>query len=85
MSVTVTIHSGELKQIKRLILKSKTKKGQLYGLWTHSNQPVIQYIIGDPKGDRDREVENLLWKNHALRHVGNWSTKEFEGRGTEAI
>lgn len=80
MSVTVTIHSGELKQIKRLI-KNETKKGQLYGLWTHSNQPVIQYIIGDPKGDKDREVENFLWKKHALRHVGNWSTEEFNDDG----
>lgn len=82
MSVTVTIHSGELMQIKRLI-KTETKKGQLYGLWTHSNQPVIQYIIEDPKGDR--EVESFLWKNHALRHVGNWSTEEFNGKGTEVI
>lgn len=86
MSVTVTVHSGELKQIKRLI-KSATKKnaenGQLYGLWTHSNQPVIQYVIGDPKGDED--VTKFLWENHGLRHVGNWSTKELEGKETEVI
>lgn len=80
MSVTVTIHSGELKQIRRLIKVEKKKNfasGQLYGLWTHSNQPVIQYVIGDPKGDGD--VTKYLWENHGLRHVGSWSTKEFQG------
>ena len=86
MSVTVTIHSGELKQIKRLI-ESETRKnpanGQLYGLWTHSNQPVIQYIIGDPKGSED--VTEFLWENHGLRHVGNWSTEELKSKETEII
>ena len=86
MSVTVTIHSGELKQIRRLIMVEKKKNltnGQLYGLWTHSNQPVIQYVTGglDPKGDGD--VTKFLWENHGLRRVGSWSTKEFEGEETE--
>ena len=86
MSVTVTIHSGELKQIKRLIKSEKKKNsanGQLYGLWTHSNQPVIQYVIGDPKGVGD--VTKYLWENHGLRHVGNWSIKEPKGEETEVI
>jgi len=85
MSVTVTIHSGELKQIKRLIKSEKKKNsenGQLYGLWTHSNQPVIQYVIGDPKGGGD--VAKYLWENHGLRHVGNWSTKEPKGKGNRS-
>ena len=86
MSVTVTIHSGELKQIKRLIGSAKKKnpaKGQMYGLWTHSNQPVIQYVIGDPKDGGD--VAEFLRENHGLRHVGNWSTKEFEGKETVVL
>lgn len=77
----MTIHSGELKQIRRLIESPKKKNpanGQLYGLWTHSNQPVIQYVIGDPKGGGD--VAKFLYENHGLRHVGNWSTKEFEDK-----
>lgn len=87
MSVTVTIHSGELKQIKRLIESAKkktaSKNGKLYGLWTHSNQPVIQYVTGDPKGGED--ITKFLRENHGLRHVGNWSTKEFEGKEIEVI
>ena len=85
MSVTVTIHSGELNQIKRLIgsAKRKSANGQMYGLWTHSNQPVIQYVIGDPKDGGD--VARFLRENHGLRHVGNWSTKEFVGKETVVI
>ncbi|KAL9972582.1 hypothetical protein ACROYT_G018916 [Oculina patagonica] len=85
MSVTVTVHSGELKRIRQLIAgpiakKKKSSHGQLYGLWTHSNQPVIQYVIGDPKDDK--EVARILWENHALRHLGSWSTEEIEDDGT---
>lgn len=77
MSVTVTIHKGEMKQIKRLVDEKKSAKGQLYGLWTHSFQPVIQYVIGDPKPGRDdheKKIKNYLWDNHGLKHLGNWST-----------
>lgn len=82
MSLTVTIHGGELKQIKRLIGEKKNH-GQLYGLWTHSNQPVIQYVIDDPKGDGS--VMKFLWENHCLRHAGSWSTKDFEGKETAEL
>ena len=86
MSVAVTIHSGELKQIKRLIgsARKKTPNGQLYGLWTHSNQPVIQYVTGDAAKDVG-DVAKFLRENHGLRHVGNWSTKESEGKEIEVI
>lgn len=83
MSVTVTIHSGELKRIRQLIAGQKKKKsshGQLFGLWTHSNQPVIQYVIGDLQDGR--EVEKFIWESHGLRHLGTWSTEEFEGKET---
>lgn len=83
--MTVTVHSGELKRIRQLITgpiakKKKSLYGQLYGLWTHSNQPVIQYVIGDPKDDK--EIATFLWENHGLRHLGSWSTEEFEGKET---
>lgn len=75
MSVTVTIHEGEMKQIKRLI-EAKTTKGQLYGLWTHSYQPVIQYIIGDPDSKDRVPIKDDIKETHGLRHVGNWSTAD---------
>jgi len=78
MSVTVTIHEGELKQIKSLIDKEE-KAGQLYGLWTHSNQPVIQYVIGDPKPNESEHIKKCLEENHGLRHIGNWSAADRGG------
>ena len=75
MSVTVTIHEGEMKQIRRLI-EAKTTKGQLYGLWTHSYQPVIQYIIGDPDFKERKLIKDDIKETHGLRHVGNWSTAD---------
>lgn len=80
MSVTVTIHEGELKQIKSLIDKEE-KAGQLYGLWTHSNQPVIQYVVGDPKPNESEHIKKCLEENHGLRHIGNWSAAD---RGKES-
>ena len=80
MSVTVTIHEGELKQIKNLI-DNEEKGGQLYGLWTHSNQPVIQYVIGDPKPKESEQIKKCLQESHGLRHIGNWSAV---GRGKES-
>ena len=82
MSVTVTIHHGELKQIKRLIEEKKTKtvKGQLYGLWTHSYQPVIQYVTGDLNPNESKEVKEHLEVYHGLKHVGNWSTRVDGGK-----
>ena len=77
MSVTVTVHEGEMKQIAHFIEESsgKTANGRLYGLWTHSNQPVIQYVVGDAKRDRDK-VKDHLEENHSLRLVGYWSTRD---------
>ena len=65
-----------MKQIKRLIEEQKKKpaKGQLYGLWTHSYQPVIQYVIGDPNPNESKEVKEHLENFHGLKHVGNWGT-----------
>lgn len=76
MSVTVTIHNGEMGQIKHFI-DEKNKKGQLYGLWTHSNQPVIQYVTGAVKEHEKEKIGSYLLNNHGLKHVGNWSTSKF--------
>lgn len=76
MSVTVTIHNGEMGQIKHFI-DEKNRKGQLYGLWTHSNQPVIQYVTGAVKEHEKEKIGSYLLNNHGLKHVGNWSTGKF--------
>lgn len=78
MSLTVTIHEGELKQIKRQIADKKSISGHLFGLWTHSNQPVVQYVTGNLKDLKHEDIEELF-KEHALRRVGIWSTDESGG------
>lgn len=78
MSLTVTIHEGELKQIKRQIANKKSVRGHMFGLWTHSNQPVVQYITGSLKDLKREDIEELF-EEHALRRVGIWSTEESGG------
>ncbi|XP_068701977.1 uncharacterized protein [Montipora foliosa] len=77
MSVTVTIHNGEMGQIKYLIEQKKTK-GELYGLWTHSYQPVVQYVTGGVKQKDQEKIGKYLQNNHGLKQVGNWSTQNME-------
>ena len=81
MSVTVTIHNGEMGQIKHFI-DEKNKKGQLYGLWTHSNQPVIQYVTGGVKEHEKEKIRSYLLNNHGLKQVGYWSTGKFGKEST---
>ncbi|XP_068719337.1 uncharacterized protein [Montipora capricornis] len=76
MSVTVTIHNGEMGQIKYLIEQKKTK-GELYGLWTHSYQPVVQYVTGGVKQKDQEKIGKYLQNNHGLKQVGNWSTQNM--------
>lgn len=77
MSVTVTIHKGEMKQIAHFIEGSgkAAAKGRLYGLWTHSDQPVIQYVVDDAKRDNEK-IKDYLEEKHCLRLVGYWSTSD---------
>ncbi|XP_031566090.1 uncharacterized protein LOC116301205 [Actinia tenebrosa] len=70
--VTITIHRGELLQIKRIITKyKKTKylKGSLYGLYTESYQPVVLIACG---GDNKKKIDEYLWENHKLLPLGEW-------------
>lgn len=77
MSITVTIHAGEMKQIAHFIEGSgkAAAKGRLYGLWTHSDQPVIQYVVDDAKRDNEK-IKDYLEEKHCLRLVGYWSTSD---------
>ena len=81
MSLTVTVHEGELRQIKQHIAEKRIESGHLFGLWTHSNQPVVQYITGSLKDEDEEE----LFKPHALRRVGIWSTKESGGKKRNSV
>ena len=81
MSLTVTIHEGELRQIKQHVAEKRMESGHLFGLWTHSNQPVVQYITGSLKDEDEEE----LFKLHALRRVGIWSTKESDGKKRNSV
>ena len=80
---TVTIHRGELAQIKKLITKSRQQKparGQFYGLWTHSFQPVIQVVVGLPGSKANKKdseeyfskCEKIITECHGLRLLGEW-------------
>ena len=75
----VTIHRGELSQIKRLMTSDPQKKarGQFYGLWTHSVQPVVQVVVGLPGTQPEPEkyfskCRNLINENLGLCLLGEW-------------
>ena len=77
MSVNVTIHRGEMRQLKRLAERTRSRapaKGLLFGLWTHSFQPVIQFITGYPRAGDD--LEGYMLENHSLVVLGRWTTSE---------
>lgn len=58
--------------------------GDLFGFWTHSGAPVIQYVLGPGPGSEHYETsffqdkEHLieagrnLRENHGLQHIGEW-------------
>ncbi len=80
------IYESELEYISRCILdypKIETG-GDLFGFWTYSGFPVIQYVIGPGantcrtvaffKQDKNFLIENgkFLNDHHGLQHLGNW-------------
>jgi hypothetical protein len=79
---TITIHRGELLQIKRIItLSTKDKnrkklKGSLHGLYTESGQPVIQIVCGGCK--KEAEKRKYLEDNHGLLTLGDWVVSDSE-------
>lgn len=58
--------------------------GDLFGFWTHSGAPVIQYVLGPGRGSRhnpasffqDKEhliqAGEILRSKHGLQHIGEW-------------
>ena len=80
MSVNVSIHRGEIKQLERFVeqAQGRAAQGQLFGLWTHSFQPVIQFVAGPMSNENAAHLKTLLLNQHALVYLGNWSIREEE-------
>jgi len=80
------IYKSELDYISRCVLDYPNIEtgGDLFGFWTHSGYPVIQYVIGpgpnanhqstffNQDADYLSEVGNRLRETHALQHIGEW-------------
>lgn len=80
------IYKGELDYISRCVLDYPDIEtgGDLFGFWTYSGYPVIQYVIGPGKNanhqfaffNQDIEyldsIGNVLREKHGLQHIGEW-------------
>jgi hypothetical protein len=80
------IYQSELDYISRCVLDYPNIEtgGDLFGFWTHSGYPVIQYVIGPgPKANHQYsffnqdadyliEIGNNLRDTHGLQHIGEW-------------
>ena len=80
------IYASELEYLARCVTDYPDIEtgGDLFGFWTHTGQPVIQYAIGPGKKaghhvafftqDEDflRESGELQLQYHALQHIGEW-------------
>lgn len=80
------IYKSELDYISRCVLDYPNIEtgGDLFGFWTHSGYPVIQYVIGpgpnanhqstffNQDGNYLSEIGNKLRESHGLQHIGEW-------------
>ncbi len=80
------IYKSELDYISRCVLDYPNIEtgGDLFGFWTHSGYPVIQYVIGpgpnanhqstffNQDGNYLSEIGNKLRDTHGLQHIGEW-------------
>lgn len=80
------IYKSELDYISRCVLDCPNIEtgGDLFGFWTHSGYPVIQYVIGpgpnanhqstffNQDGNYLLEIGNKLRETHGLQHIGEW-------------
>lgn len=65
--------------------------GDLFGFWTHSGAPVVQYVLGPGRGsrhnlasfyqDRDHLIKagEILRSKHGLQHIGEWHSHHQMG------
>lgn len=80
------IYQGELDYISKCVLDYPNIEtgGDLFGFWTYSGFPVIQYVIGPGKNSNHqvaffnqdleylKEIGNALRNTHGLQHIGEW-------------
>jgi hypothetical protein len=80
------IYQREIEFISRCVLDYPNIEtgGDLFGFWTHTGCPVIQYVIGPGKRANhqaaffNQELEylseygNVLRTTHGLQHIGQW-------------
>ena len=85
-SSKAVIYQGELDYIARCVLDYPEIEtgGDLFGFWTYSGYPVIQYVIGpgpranhqfaffNQDGDWLETAGKLLRESHGLQHIGQW-------------
>jgi hypothetical protein len=65
--------------------------GDLFGFWTHSGRPVVQFVLGPGKASRhnptsfyqDRlhliKAGEILREKHGLQHIGEWHSHHQMG------
>jgi hypothetical protein len=80
------IYQSELDYISRCVLDYPNTEtgGDLFGFWTYSGFPVIQYVIGPGANANHQstffnqdanyllELGNKLRETHGLQHIGEW-------------
>ncbi|ASC71409.1 hypothetical protein XM38_023610 [Halomicronema hongdechloris C2206] len=80
------VYEGELQRISGWVEEYPNLEtgGDLFGFWTHSGFPVVQFVLGpgsksrhNPTSfyqDKDYLVESgsLLRSKHGLQHIGEW-------------
>jgi len=80
------IYKSELDYISKCVLDYPNIEtgGDLFGFWTYSGYPVIQYVIGPGKKSNHQiaffnqdmeylqQVGNALRNSHGLQHIGEW-------------
>lgn len=79
MTTIITIHRGELLQIKRMITDDGQKRGNLHGLFTESYQPVILIAFGGNK-EQIGGCEIELKERHSLIKLGEWCIEQTDGK-----
>jgi len=80
------IYQNELDYISKCVLDYPNIEtgGDLFGFWTYSGFPVIQYVIGPGENSNHqvaffnqdleylKEVGDALRETHGLQHIGEW-------------
>lgn len=86
MNDKVFIYKSELEYISKCILDCPDIEtgGNLFGFWTHSGNPIIQYVIGpgikanhettffNQDNEHLLRIGKRLITEHALQHIGEW-------------